>query len=85
MARRSDTACKIFIDMLARVQAGDFIATPAGSGYFVLAVRLPTARTLDPVRRRVRQFVTCVRMPASEIPPGSTIHTIRWYPRKRRR
>lgn len=76
MRRQPYTECRIYYDGCAKVGVGDYLRTPAGSGYFVTATRQDR-------RRPYRVHLTCLRWPVGEIPADATVYPLHWYPRKR--
>jgi hypothetical protein len=77
-ARLPYTPCKLYYDGARDLQAGDYLRTPAGSAYLVQSIR-------QNGRRPHRKHLGCLRWPAAEIPTGSRVHPLYWYPRKARR
>lgn len=75
---RPDTPCTLYYDSEAVVEPGHFIATRAGSGYSVISARLNA-------KRPGRYHLRCLRLPAADIPPGSTVHELIWYRRTKSR
>lgn len=57
-------------------EAGDFLVTEAGSGYYVLDARL-NDRGAGPV--------DCIKFDPARIPSDARIHGMYWTPRGRRR
>ena len=74
---RPNTPCKLYYDAATAVEPGHFLATAAGSGYLVQSVRTDK-------RKPERQHLTCVRLPASEIPEGAVVHPLFWYSRSKK-
>lgn len=76
MARAPYTECRLYVDGIPSLQEGDYLRTPGGSGYFVVAIRQSPTR---PYRRNLR----VLRWPVTEIPVGSKVHPLHWYPRSK--
>lgn len=76
MRRQPYTECSLYIDGIPQLQVGDYLRTPAGSGYFVTQVRQNRRR---PQRRHLR----CLRWPVDEIPTDANVFDLHWYPRRK--
>lgn len=77
-SREPGTPCKMYVDGIPQLQAGDFITTPAGSAYLVQTIR-PSPSIAH------RRYLGCVRWPIDEIPDEARRFEIRWYRRAKRR
>lgn len=77
MARQPYTECSIYIDGIPQLEVGDYLRTPAGSGYLVQLVRQNKRR---PYRRHLR----CLRWPVAEIPADAKVYDLHWYPRSKK-
>lgn len=64
-------------DPSCRLKEGCYIVSNAGSGYWVQ--RLHRSK-----RIRGRNNLLCLRWPVGEIPEGACVHSLTWYPRKRK-
>lgn len=71
------TPCKIFYDGARNLNVGDYLETRGGSAYLVQSIRANRNKSY-------RKHLGVLRMPAKEIPPGSTIHMLYWYVRKKK-
>jgi len=78
MKRQPYTPCKLYVDGIFALDVGHFLVTNGGSAYLVQGIR-------QNQKRRFRRHLDCVRWPADELPDGATVHSLSWYPRKRRR
>jgi hypothetical protein len=68
---------KLYVDLVAVVVAGDIVKTEAGRCYRILAVRTQlNGKHIG--RQHLQAVVTDV------VPERATVHTIRWYKRRRR-
>lgn len=72
------TECGLYVDGIPELTVGDYLRTPAGSGYLVTEVRQNS-------RRANRRHLRCVRWPVADIPDDATVFELHWYPRKGRR
>lgn len=77
MNRRPYTECKLYVDGIFDLQAGHYLRTPGGSGYYVAELRPSRKR---PHRRNLR----CIRTPIADFPPDATVHELRWYSRSKK-
>lgn len=80
MTRRTPyTECKIYYDAGRRrgVEVGHYLRTPAGSGYFITALRQSKTRP-------ERVHLTCLRWPVDEIPAEAVVHPLHWYAREKK-
>lgn len=77
MRRQPYTECKLYVDGIPQLAAGDYLRTPGGSAYCV--VELKQSRT-RPQRRNLR----CLRWPPSEIPTDVRVFELHWYPRRKK-
>lgn len=78
MKRQPYTECKLYYDGNARVEEGHYLRMPAGSAYWVQAIRRDR-------RRPYRVHLRCLRWPVEEIPSDAVVHPLFWYPRSKRR
>lgn len=77
-SRAPYTPCTLYYDGGSRIEVGHYLRTPAGSAYLIQSVRQNRMR-------EYRRHLGCVRWPVNEIPAEATVHTLRWYPRKKKR
>lgn len=77
MRRQPYTPCKLYVDGLPLLQAGDYITTAGGSAYLVQAMRPSPSK---PGRR----YLDCVRWPPADIPPDARRWQLYWYKRARK-
>lgn len=76
-SRQPYTPCKLFYDG-RKLEAGDYLKTPAGSAYLVQEVRINR-------NRPYRQQLKCLRWPVAEIPADATVHPLHWYARTKKK
>jgi hypothetical protein len=68
---------RLYVDMLAALEPGDVLSTPAGTHYAVVSAR----RGRGPVHPH-RQYLEALKV---EVPAaGARVVILRWYRRKRR-
>lgn len=76
------TECRLYVDGIPQLVAGEYLVTVGkrgyGSAYLVVDIR--PSRT-----RPRRRNLLCVRWPVTEIPTDANFHELYWYPRNRRR
>lgn len=76
MKRTPYTECRLYYDGAADLAVGHYLRTPAGSAYWITAMR-------QDGKRARRAHLVCLRWPADEIPAGATVHPLHWYSRNR--
>lgn len=74
MRRQPYTECKLYVDGIPLLAAGDFLRTSGGSAYCVVELMASRSR---PHRRNLR----CLRWPPDEIPADAKVFELHWYPR----
>lgn len=75
--RQPYTECRIYVDGIPELKVGDYLRTPAGSGYLVTELRQNR-------RREYRRHLRCVRWPAVDIPEDAVVFELHWYARAKR-
>lgn len=77
MKRAPYTECRLYVDGIPDLVEGHYLRTPGGSAYWVTSIAASRSR---PMRRNLR----CLRWPVEEIPESAVVHTMHWYPRRRK-
>lgn len=71
------TPCKLYVDGLPSLSAGEYLRTLAGSAYLVQSIRQNR-------RQPQRRHLDCLRWPLAEIPAEAVVHTFYWYSRNKK-